>query len=304
MMGSAKWPAETLPRRAGFVLCVLCVAGAWACRGDADFSDAMPAPVTLSAEEYRSEITEIDRLVFAEGPFDETRRESLAGKLDRLARRMKTSSDSRFIAIEVLEVRRLASVAKRVPAKPPPSMLSDQWMRIRSNVFDDRSWFARRAADLESLPASGPPPSEVSLAKPALLAPANSPAGVSAVPELEGRWRVAELYGNGKPTHDPEQSGALWAFAGDQLSISSPAGATTRYTVTPIRDARGTALWLQSHGSAAGGAEKGWMIYELTGGTLKVVFQDGLGDRPESFEPPANRNEPLFVTVLLRRESR
>ncbi|SRR6266508_2231126 len=29
-------------------------------------------------------------------------------------------------------------------------MLSDQWIRIRSNVFDDRSWFARRAADLES----------------------------------------------------------------------------------------------------------------------------------------------------------
>ena len=139
-------------RWVGFVLCAVCVAGAWACRGNADFSDAMPAPVTLSAEEYRPEITEIDRLVFAEGPFDETRRDSLAGKLDRLARRMKTSSDSRFIAIEALEVRRLARVAKRAPAKPPPSMLSDQWMRIRSNVFDDRSWFARRAADLEPAP--------------------------------------------------------------------------------------------------------------------------------------------------------
>jgi hypothetical protein len=127
---------------------VLCVAGVWACRGNADFSDVMPAPVILPAEEYRTEITGIDRLVFAEGLFDETRRDALAGKLEELALRMKASSDSRFITIEALEVRRLASVAKRVPAQPPPRMLSDQWMRIRNNVFDDRSWFARRAADL------------------------------------------------------------------------------------------------------------------------------------------------------------
>ncbi len=287
------------PRWPGIVLCVL---GIWACRGKADFSDVMPEPVTLSAEEYRQEITDIDRLVFAEGPFDQARRDSLAGKLEQLARRLKASSDSRFIAIEVLEVRRLAMVARRAPAKPPPSVLSDQWMRIRSNVFDDRSWFARSASELEPLPASGPPPAALSLAKPA-PEPASSPAGVSAAHELEGRWRVNEINGNGKPIHDPEQSGALWVFAGNQLSISSPAGKSSRYTVTPIHDARGTALWLQSHDSATGAAENGWMIYALADGTLKVAFQDGLGDRPESFEPPGERSEPLFVTLLLRRES-
>ena len=122
----------------------------WSCRGNADFSDAMPAPVTLTAEDYRREITEIDRLVFREGPFDDARRTALAGELEGLARRMKAASDSRFIAIEALEIRRLAEVAKRAPAKPPPGMLSDPWMRIRSNVFDDRSWFARSAADLET----------------------------------------------------------------------------------------------------------------------------------------------------------
>ena len=127
----------------------MAVMSAFSCRGNADFSDAMPAPVILSAEDYRREITEIDRLVFAEGPFDEARRKALVAELEGLALRMKKSSDSRFIAIEVLEVRRLAEVAKRAPAKPPPPMLSDQWMRIRSNVFDDRSWFARSAADLE-----------------------------------------------------------------------------------------------------------------------------------------------------------
>lgn len=289
-----------MDRWTGIVLCVVCFL---ACKGNADFSDVMPEPVTLSAEECRQEITEIDRLVFAEGPFDQARRDSLAGKLEQLARRLKASSDSRFVAIEVLEVRRLAMVAKRAPAKPPPSMLSDQCMRIRSDVFDDRSWFARRASDLESLPAGAPPSVAVSLAKPA-TSPTSSPAGVSAALELEGRWRVNEIYRNGRPIHDPEQSGALWAFAGNQLSISGPAGKSSHYTVTSIRDARGTALWLQSHEAATGTAENGWMTYALADGTLKVAFQDGLGDRPESFEPPGERSEPLFLTLLLKRESR
>ena len=46
------------------------------------------------------------------------------------------------------------------------------------------------------------------------------------------------------------------------------------------------------------------MIYALVNRTLKVAFQDGLGDRPESFDPPADRREPLFVTLFLARESR
>lgn len=133
----------------------MCGAG---CQGDADFSEVMPAPVTLSAEDYRQEITDIDQLVFAEGQFDAARRESLCRRFEDLARRMKTSSDSRFIAIEVFEVRRLAEAAKRAPANPSPQMLSDQWMRIRANVFDDRSWFARSTADLEAVPASEPSP--------------------------------------------------------------------------------------------------------------------------------------------------
>src|SRR5262245_786093 len=213
----------------------------WGCQGDADFSDAMPEAVTLNADEYRREITDIDRLVFTQGPFDASRRESLAGRLEELARRMKTSSDSKFIAIEVLEVRRLAEVAKRAPAKPPPQMLSDQWMRIRANVFDDRAWFARSAADLEEVPANEPSPMPVAVGKPAALA-----AGASVSSGLEGRWRVKELYGNGKPTHDAELSGALWIFDGDELTMANPAGTSERYAVTKIHDARGSALLLQA----------------------------------------------------------
>jgi uncharacterized protein (TIGR03067 family) len=279
----------------------------WGCQGDADFSDAMPAAVTLNADEYRREITDIDRLVFAQGPFDASRRESLGGRLEELAQRTKASSDSRFIAIEVLEVRRLAEVAKRAPANPPPQMLSNQWMRIRANVFDDRSWFARSAADLEEVPACEPSPMPVAAGKPASEAVAAATPGpsanVSAAPSgLNGRWRVKELYGDGKPTHDKDLSGSLWVFAGEELAMSSPAGTAVRYAVTPIHDSRGSALLLRAREPVEGRLETGWLIYEIAGETLTVAFHDGLGERPAGFEPTPGRREPMLVKAVLVRE--
>ena len=131
----------------------LAVLSLWACKGDADFSDAMPAPVTLNADEYRGEISGIDRLVFEEKPFGETRRAALGTKLEELARRVRAASDSRFITIEVLELKRLASMAKRFPPDAPRTTLHNEWMRIRNNLFDDRSWFARSFRDLDAEPS-------------------------------------------------------------------------------------------------------------------------------------------------------
>lgn len=119
------------------------------CKGDADFSDFAPKPVILSGEEYREEITGIDRLVFEERPFQEARRDALAKKLDELAARVKAASDSSFLALESLEIRRLASGTRNLPLDAPRANLRNEWMRLRSNLFDDRSWFARSAADLE-----------------------------------------------------------------------------------------------------------------------------------------------------------
>jgi len=120
------------------------------CSGDADFSDAMPAPVTLSAEKFQAEIMEIDRLVFGPGPLGDARLHDLAGRLDALAARVKASGDSRFLLIESLELKRLASGSKSLPDVPAArTSLQNNWMRIRNNLFDDRAWFARSAADLE-----------------------------------------------------------------------------------------------------------------------------------------------------------
>jgi hypothetical protein len=108
--------------------------------------------VTLNADEYRQEITGIDRLVFDEKPFDDDRRALLAAKLGELAARVKTAKDSHFLEIEAYEIRRLGDGSKNMPEQGLRSQLPIQWMRIRNNLFDDRSWFARSAADLETVP--------------------------------------------------------------------------------------------------------------------------------------------------------
>lgn len=127
----------------------LVVAG---CRGDADFSDAMPAPVTLKAEDFQAEIEALDRVVFAAGPLVPARREELGRRFEALAARVKGSGNSKFLLIESLELRRMGSVSKDLPPDAPKEQLQREWMRIRSNLFDDRSWFARSAADLAPAP--------------------------------------------------------------------------------------------------------------------------------------------------------
>jgi hypothetical protein len=108
--------------------------------------------VILNADEYRQEITDIDRLVFDEKPFDKGRRTLLATKLGELAARVKAAKDSHFLEIEAYEIKNLADGSKNMPEQPLRGQLPNQWMRIRNNLFEDRSWFARSAADLEPVP--------------------------------------------------------------------------------------------------------------------------------------------------------
>jgi hypothetical protein len=109
--------------------------------------------VMLNANEYREEITDIDRLVFDEKPFDKDRRALLATKLAELAGHVKAAKNSHFLEIEAYEITKLADASKTMPEQPLRSQLPNQWMRIRNNLFDDRSWFARSAADLEPAPS-------------------------------------------------------------------------------------------------------------------------------------------------------
>lgn len=111
-------------------------------------SQHLAEPVTLNADDYRGEITDIDRLVFSPRAYDEARRNQLATKLQGLASRVTTASDSRFLTLEADEIRTLASLAQHTSANAPRDHLQENWMRIRNNIFEDRYWMARSAADV------------------------------------------------------------------------------------------------------------------------------------------------------------
>ena len=114
-----------------------------------DLSKPLPEPVTLNADDYRPEITDIDRLVFSPKPYDDARRRELAAALEGLASRITVGSESRFLKMEASEIRTLASLAKHTSASAPRDHLEENWMRVRNNLFEDRFWMARSAADLQ-----------------------------------------------------------------------------------------------------------------------------------------------------------
>jgi hypothetical protein len=251
--------------------------------------------VILNADEYRQEISEIDRLIFETQSMTKERRNTLVKKLGALAQGMTSKSDSRFIAIEAQELRQLADYAGSRGPDAARTTLENNWMRIRNNVFDDRSWFARSAADLEpTIDGAGAPEASMCPADPFIP---EEPAPAAANRVLEGRWRVKALFGDGKPTQDPELANSLWMFDRNHLFISAQNNSVSHYTFTDS----GGALYLEPDPSNAGPAQEGWMNYEFEGADLKLAFYDGLGERPDRFTPPAGKHEPLFLVVMLQR---
>jgi uncharacterized protein (TIGR03067 family) len=257
-----------------------------------DFSSDMP---TFNADQYRQEISDIDRLIFQELPLNEERAESLAQKLEGLAQKIQSESKTRFIAMEAGELQQLAGYAR---PSAPRQMLQNNWMRIRNNVFDDRAWFARSAADLEPTAETAAFPAPKRPADPFLP---SEPSANNGRNVLTGRWSVKALFGNGKPTADPELANSIWMFDRNHLYISEAGGQVSHYTFTEVTDEGGTALHLDPDPANAGPAEEGWMNYEFSGDGLKLAFFDGLGARPEGFAPPEGKSEPLFLVVILQR---
>ena len=117
---------------------------------NADLSQHLAQPVLLNADDYRQEITDIDRLLFSPKAYDDARRTQLAAELEGLASRITAGSDAPFLKMEASEIRTLAVLAKSTRDTVPRDHLEENWMRIRNNLFEDRSWMARSSADLKS----------------------------------------------------------------------------------------------------------------------------------------------------------
>lgn len=286
-------------RAAAALVVIALLAG---CSGEADFSDSMPQPVLLSAEKYQLQIESIDRLAFTPGPAGDERRKALGDELEALSGKIREGSDSKFLLLESLELRGLAERARRAEEGPSRNAVQQNWMRIRNNLFDDRAWFARSAADLTTAPA---PATES--AAPVTTTAAEPPATAAHTPlvlhtnPLDGRWRLAELYGNGQRMNDAELANAVWTFDEGLLTMQSGADAS-HYSYSEVHDARGDALHVRESDTPSNRpAADGWMIYELAGDRMKVAFFDGLGERPDGFERTDGKRDPMLTLAVLER---
>src|ERR1700724_1558937 len=92
---------------------------------NSDLSQHAPQLVVLNAEEYRQQITDIDRLLFSTKPYDDARHVQLADKLEGLASRITTGTDAPFLKMEASEIRTLAVLAKNTRDNAPRDHLQE-----------------------------------------------------------------------------------------------------------------------------------------------------------------------------------
>jgi hypothetical protein len=265
------------------------------CNVEADFSGDIPTE-TLPAESYRSEIVTIDRLIFTEAPLGASGADELRKSFEGLSARVAAETHTKFGKVESLELKLLASRAGRLSPSGNAGVMQNDWMRIRSNMFDDRAWFARSARDLEYAA------NEMRNAKAAGTVAGSTQAIATGPPvteeshevasPLRGRWRVVNVFVNGRASGDPELFGSIWTFAPPRLTMQTRESGTETYNYLP------EGRYIRATNSAG---VDGWMLYGQAGDTLFVAFYDGLKGKPESFDAVEGQKDPALVKLVLTR---
>jgi hypothetical protein len=273
-----------------FLTAVACAAMLAGCKVEADFSGALPTE-TLQAETYQSEIASIDRLLFRETPLGDDGVRTLKRILTALADRVGAAkAGSKFLKIESLELRLLAERAGGLSPDRTGRPLQNDWMRIRNNLFDDRAWFVRSAADLEYAAKVVPPPATIPAPATILTPQPFEAAPIEHSSTLTGRWQATAMLANGKASDDRELIGSIWTFDPPRLIVRDGTGHETAYNCV----VQGEYLALTTPRG-----EDGWMKYEVDAEGLRLGFYDGLKGKPTSFEAEPRRNDPLLVVVRL-----
>jgi uncharacterized protein (TIGR03067 family) len=264
------------------------------CQGDADFSGAVSGVRTLDPNPYRTVIVQIDRLVFDPKEYDAKRADDLGAKLDQLAARIGAIDDTQFMRLESLELRAMAEKARRTTPRESMDALQNNWMRIRNNLFDDQSWFARSAADLGE-PDIVAPPREVTITKP----PVEEPQAWDTTPvrSIDGLWIVRTMTMDGRTTFDEELVNSSWNFGDGRLTVEKNGHDTEKYVCEVIPDPPPSRLRLRRI-VAEGSDKDGYAIYEFSGLRLRLAFYDGLGEAPPSFVVDPAIRKPLIVVEL------
>ncbi len=261
------------------------------CKGEADFSGALRTE-TLPAEQYQQEIVTIDRLAFREQPLGNDGTVALATTLDGLAARVATPKpDSKFLRLESLELKGLGAVARRLPPDGTGAALQNDWMRIRSNLFDDRAWFARSAKDLRyAASVTNTAATETREPVAEKRAIAVSPPQAEQRWALYGAWKVDSVESNGTPIQDAELTGSVWMFDLPHLTIRSAAKTESMSAVDGGGEYLEVTQQTGQHGS---------MKYKLGSDGLRVAFFDNLQGKPSSFHASAGQKPVLVVAHLV-----
>lgn len=252
------------------------------CQVEADFSDAIETQ-TLNADEYKHEIVRIDALLFREEPLGKDGPAALRKELEHVAKRVKAAGDSKFLRVESLELELLAKKAGRLSPKRNGAPLQNDWMRIRNNLFDDRGWFARSAADLDYA-ATATQEEALPLPPPSFGVSDDGPRST-----LTGQWQVRSMRANGEPSSDRELLHSLWSFDEPRLTILDRDGNSAVFEY--LRD--GQLL------RVSGAEGSGWILYAIDREGLRLAFHDGFAGRPESFEADPSMKDPMHVVLRL-----
>jgi hypothetical protein len=265
------------------------------CAVEADFGD-LPIE-TLAAEEYQQEIAAIDRLLFSETPLGESGVRSLVNRLEELAVRVGSHSETVFLQIEARELRLLAQLASRVAPDGTGGALRNDWMRIRNNLFDDRPWFARSEADLAYTASVVPPPKEEAASHPDEGRPEleerqekESRGDVRPGVGLSGCWGVTSMNVNGFPAMDAELSGSVWCFNSPAILVRSGNSEWKRFTFAV--DSEYLAVTTES-------GDQGWIRWEADDTWMTLAFVDGLGSKPAAFTQRPGTGAPPLITLRL-----
>ena len=222
-----------------FFAAALCVAMLAGCRNEPELRGSF-APQTLDAEKYQHEIAAIDQLLFRQSPLGDDGMHQLQSTIETLSKRVSEADDhSRFLYLESHELQTLADHAGELSPKSNGASLQNDWMRIRNNLFDDRAWFVRSAADLDYAAQTVPRP-------PGTLA---------------GRWQVTSVFVDRRVQFDDERKNATWTFEPPTVTIEKRNGETT----TLRCEIRSDSLTLNSEE----------VKYALTPDALRLDFADG-----------------------------
>lgn len=257
------------------VVVVISLAALAGCKGKEQAKKAAPAAQLLPADDYRQEITTIDRLVFTD-VLDDRYRMMVVGNMAALAGRLDIPGRPAAVRERLHALRDLAVRIsdRRLNA---PQQVQAEWVRVRTSLFGEREWFATSTAETMEWMAPGAIRSDT------MQIP--RPGGNAAAPprfELPGRWSVIDVEVNGIPMNDSNAIGATWTFGDGGLTVDR-GPAAGNYSFVEYIDSRGEALRVESED----GSLSGWMLYRFTpDGKLLLSFHEDLGERPDGFDAP------------------